>query len=661
MKNLLLFASILSFSFIFNSCSGDSSAALCNGDILIPFQEDVEKKWGFINLEGKIIIEPEFSQKPSYAINGIGMIEDDKKGVGRIFHFIKIEGDKAIESDDYWEVGGMFKEGLAPVRKDNEKISFINDDYETVLTVDAERVGYFNNGLAKIMNAEDKWGFINKKGEEVIAPKYNSVVQSFNSDGYAIVTEISGEEDRIIKYKIIDKSGEVKLDLKDKYDGVYGMSEGLIMVQKDGLGFINILGEKIIKTNEDWENVTLFRNGYASFEEDNEWGLMDMEGNELIKPKYKNPLAFENGMSWALNDDNEWGLIDLEDNDLIKFQYETKKEPLPFFCSSTIIEDGRDSWVFIDAEGKEINKFEYENVLIDALPYLIQDSPWEQVFKSDYFDPSIATNLFDYNKLISLQNGKEYVDFLLAQGPTKDELLTYGDYRNINFNNEYNYEDGTYSYQMYVNGSKDRFDFKDKLKDFEYPKFISSIIFDGYFSDNYAVSKVYSSESGMYRSINETYPEYYDDESERKVWLSNALKNINGNAGAELNRGTIAISLNGRGAGNGNLVAKDIARLIKMQDAQEFDKNNSYVKQGKLGDRYVVVSGSGNNVAIEINTNDIFRDFDALNDDLSYFEEDLQNTIENYYDEDYYDEDYYAVEEVDEATSAVESVVDDWL
>uniref|UniRef100_UPI00404A7049 WG repeat-containing protein n=1 Tax=Flavobacterium sp. TaxID=239 RepID=UPI00404A7049 len=166
MKNLLLFASILSFSFIFNSCSGDSSRALCNGDILIPFQEDIEKKWGFINLEGNIIIEPEFKTCPSPAINGIALIEDERNGE-RVYRFIKIEGDKAIESEDSWQEAGMFREGLAPVRNDNEKVSFIKEDYSIAFTVDAERVGYFNNGLAAFQNIDSKWGFINDEGKEL--------------------------------------------------------------------------------------------------------------------------------------------------------------------------------------------------------------------------------------------------------------------------------------------------------------------------------------------------------------------------------------------------------------------------------------------------------------------------------------------------------------
>lgn len=637
MKSLLLFVSILCFSFIFNSCSSDPAGALCNGSILIPFQEDIEKKWGFIDFEGNIIIEPEFKERPSPAINGIALIEDERKGE-RVYRFIKIEGDKAIESEDYWQKAGMFREGLAPVRNDNEKVSFIKEDYSIAFTVDAERVGYFNNGLAAFQNIDSKWGFINDEGKEAIAPKYDEIIMPFNSGGYAIVVEVIGDEEKTAEYKVIDKSGEVKLDLKDKYDGVYGMSEGLILVEKDGFGFIDINGDKIIKTNEDWDRVTLFNNGYASFREEGEWGLMDMEGNEIIKPKYQEALNFENEKSWALNDDKEWGLIDLEDNDLIKFEYQTEKSPLSFYCSSTIIEDGENSWVFIDETGEEINKFEYENVFVREVELFVQDYPWTGTIKSDYFDPTVATNLFDYNKLISIKNGKDYVELMLEQGLTKDELMTDGNYRNINFNNEYDWENGNYKYKMYI-GSSVSFDFEERLKDFKYPKDIYSISFEGWFSDYYAVSKEYSTNSGLYKSINETYPNY-EDESTKKSWLSKALKHIDGNAKAELNTARININLNGRGEGNGNLVAKDIARLIKMEDSQEFDKNDIYVKQGKLGERYAVVSGSGSSIRIVVSINEnILEDFDVLNgaEDESYY---------NSYEEDYMEVEEEVVEEL---------------
>ena len=187
MKNLVLF--IFTACFLL-SCSHDkklSSKSFSNGDILIPFQIKEGKKWGFMNIDGEVILNPQFKYAPSYAVRNIARIVEDGETEEEIFYrFIKIKNNKYEVSKEKWDMAGTFKDGLAPVRNRNQKVKFINEEFETIFTVNAEKVSSFNDGLAAICDRYNKWGFIDINGKEVINPQFDHIVYGFR-DGFAIV------------------------------------------------------------------------------------------------------------------------------------------------------------------------------------------------------------------------------------------------------------------------------------------------------------------------------------------------------------------------------------------------------------------------------------------------------------------------------------------
>ena len=57
-------------------------------------------------------------------------------------------------------------------------------------------VGDINNGY-RSLRMNGKYGFINEKGDIIVSCKYGTIVQVFNSDGYAIVTDPSDDDQEI--------------------------------------------------------------------------------------------------------------------------------------------------------------------------------------------------------------------------------------------------------------------------------------------------------------------------------------------------------------------------------------------------------------------------------------------------------------------------------
>ena len=393
MKKLVLF--IFTACFLF-SCGHDkklSSKSFSNGDILIPFQIKEGKKWGFMNIDGEVILNPQFKYAPSYAVRNIALIKEDGEKEGEsIYRFIKIKNNKYEVSKEKWDMAGMFKDGLAPVRNRSQKVKFINEEFETIFTVNAEKASSFNDGLAAICDKYNKWGFIDKNGKEVINPQFDQIVYGFR-DGFAIV---ANEKDDGNYFMIIDKSGNIKLDLKQKYESVISFSEGLVKVLDHGeYGFINLDGKRVIKMDDERDYISDFYNGYATFREGDEWGLIDVSGKEIFNANYDNPLYVSNGKIWY-NEDDEWGVMDMKGNDIIDPSFDGQ-EPYPFMSGRTLVQDKGD-FFFIDSKGEDVSLDQYYNVHAFDRKY-IDESPWNSTFNSDYFNVKSVQKLIPDNLL----------------------------------------------------------------------------------------------------------------------------------------------------------------------------------------------------------------------------------------------------------------------
>ena len=599
MKKIL---ALLGVSLILASCGGSeiNSDAFCDGDILIPFQEKKDKDWGFININGEVVIDPEFDFQPSYAENGIALIMDKSKKDEKYFYrFVKIEGGKAVESDKKWDLAGEFKEGLAPVRNDNEKVQFINEDYKSVFTVEAEKVSYFNDGLAAICDEDNKWGFINKSGEEVIKPTYDFVANGFNN-GYAIVGENS-KEGR--KFQIIDQSGVVKLNLKDKYESVMSISSGLVKVMdEEEYGFIDLEGNKVVRMNDEWSFVSDFINGFATYKEDDEWGLIDLTGAKKFKAKYQEPLIVVGGSIWYKEDD-QWGLMDLEGNDKIKPSFDGVAMPYPFMCGTTIVQDGED-YIFIDSEGKEINQEEYENVA-GFDPMYITEQPWNRTFESDYFDVGSVKNLVA-NDFLNIKDVEK-----LTTSFELNPKLFWGKYDR----RYYKEIDGMY--QFYVNSSSYNFTAYeyDYYADYPEEEYAEEEYEGDYYEDGYEVEEEIANQypkdapngisSVSYRFSFDDYlgvtKKMSMDAANEYHSLDTEDKKLDLNKTAKVKTARMTVNLNKKGNGKAVMLAEELAVSWKTKIknvVEEENANGSYTLEGELTNGKIVIRTSGDSSVI---------------------------------------------------------------
>lgn len=191
---------------------------------------------------------------------------------------------------------GNFREGMAPVRKNN-KWGFINKSGEEVVKPIYDDVRGFSEGLASVKN-NSKWGFINKAGEEIVRPIYD-FADGFN-EGLARVCEND-------KYGFINKEGEEVV--KPIYDFACSFNEGIAPVRKNKKwGFINKAEEEIVRPIYDC--VYDFNEGLARVQKNGKYGFVNKEGKEIIYPDYDD-IKVTDGLALARRY-NEWYIIDLK-------------------------------------------------------------------------------------------------------------------------------------------------------------------------------------------------------------------------------------------------------------------------------------------------------------------------------------------------------------
>jgi len=371
-------------------------------------------KWGFINKEGKFVIEPQFGGNVTNFNNGFArtQIKLGPKGNWYWWTFINRDGEEvsekerlgskptrgltAVKIEKKWGykdreekivINPQFKEardfynGLGAVKKD-KKWGFINEEGKIVIDFQFKDAHDFAEELAGVKK-ERKWGFIDKEGKQVVECQYDKVEDFY--EGVAFVYK-RGE------WGLIDTDGRALAECQ--YDEKGKFHEGLAPVIKKGkCGFLDKEGKNVIECKYDL--VGNFSNGLAAVVEDKRLCLINKEANiifntefkgvtffkffdeflsgpDIIKiivlNKYGDLQLFEDAEKVSIdidlipveNKDKKWGFIDREGNVVIDFQFD---KALYFSEGAAAVEkkvEKKKRWGFIDRGGRVLIDFQFE-------------------------------------------------------------------------------------------------------------------------------------------------------------------------------------------------------------------------------------------------------------------------------------------------------------
>lgn len=325
----------------------------------VPFKVSENDNWGMISVDGKPLFEDEFENRPSISVNGVFSIISDN---GEITYYFTDKKPKPV-SDDVYIRGGFYTEGVIPVVKEEHPVSFINKEGKEILSLGeaaGQRISavnaYFSDGLMLFITEEGKYGYVNPKGQIVVKPVYDDAYPF--SEGVAVVKK----ED---KYILIDTAGKeiahFKQDLEAGYFPLY--FDGLLT---NGNKVFDKKGELAFRSPSKWDRVYPYYNGCAIFEEDNNYGLINKQGEVVIRAKYDKGIKKIGNSYIGLNDEegNKISVAFLDGNE-DKLEELEGIEDFSMFISNRLVVKDQGEYYFVDGEGKAIDKNNY-NVI--AMP-----------------------------------------------------------------------------------------------------------------------------------------------------------------------------------------------------------------------------------------------------------------------------------------------------
>jgi hypothetical protein len=218
-------------------------------------------------------------------------------------------------------------------------------------------IGIQSDGLSKVKK-NFKWGYINEQGEEII-PLQFSEAQTF-CNGFAKVAMYS-------KWAIIDVNGNqitpFKYDeIRSENNCVFQEDMAIIRI-KENYGFVNKNGQESIKPQ--YQNILPFKENLAGVKKEGKWGFVD-KANQLIIPIDKVKVqSFSEGLAATqiFKEEKDFKFLQWEFlNALGQVVIEPKFDEVFSFNNNLAIVKRQNKWGLINIEGSEIMPLKYDNV-----------------------------------------------------------------------------------------------------------------------------------------------------------------------------------------------------------------------------------------------------------------------------------------------------------
>ena len=277
------------------SCSKtEDSAVEC-----IPFLETDDGQWGMISMDGKVLFKEEFKNKPTVVRDGRFFVRNNS---GYWEMYDASEKPKKIGAD-YAHVSGFYN-GRALVAAKNQPVSIIDTEGKEIKCLDkiggkeVDGVRAFCEGYAVFMTTDSLLGAIDTDGNCVVKPEYCLLNDCGDGKFIGVYKKYKKDIDagRIdkVKVSVINTSGEVLFDFrKDKYESCRDQfvdGKLAVSIMKGGKktwGIINDKGDFVVNPSAKLKEIGNIGGDVFTYNNGEGWGLMNIDGEILIRAKYE--------------------------------------------------------------------------------------------------------------------------------------------------------------------------------------------------------------------------------------------------------------------------------------------------------------------------------------------------------------------------------------
>ena len=296
------------------------------------YRINVGGKYGFINENGDIVIEPQFdlvffsfkSTEVCFASMG------ERKGL------INASGDFVAELDKDIEWVWGYKNGVARCVGKNNKYGIVDETGRVVLPLVYSDITRDDTIGFIVKDTLDNMGYVNNRGEFIVPCVYDDVngiaeglmvVATSRKCGYvdtlgnwvidSIYDDARGFSESLARVKkggrwvFIDKKGNVVESLKYEEILTEFCDNRAFVKQQGTICMVNRRGTVIKQIDVD--SVYAFNDGYAAFKKNGKFGMLDTNGNVSVAAKYEKLYGYDYGVS-QYKKNNLFGLIDTGGN-----------------------------------------------------------------------------------------------------------------------------------------------------------------------------------------------------------------------------------------------------------------------------------------------------------------------------------------------------------
>lgn len=275
------------------------------------FIVEKSKKYGVVNLEGKLIVPVQYKQ---IDITGIYLYAQNEQGT-TVYNNngteTKVDANIAIlnTSNDKYRIRINNENGT--------KYGVINREGKQLIEEKYSYIEYLYDNYFIISNENRKLGIIDDKENIKVEPNHDSLQKIKDTD---LIQAILPDNKTIQIYtrtmeKVCEMTNAI-IEVEENYIKIYNESETKYL-DKEG---------KELKNTEVYANNKIF-----VAVKDNQYGFVDKEGKVVVNYQYDKAYEFNQYGFASVRKDNKWGVINEQGQEIVAPIYEIENQKQPFF------------------------------------------------------------------------------------------------------------------------------------------------------------------------------------------------------------------------------------------------------------------------------------------------------------------------------------------
>jgi hypothetical protein len=277
---------------------------------------------------------------------------------GDLWGFAKPDGSILIEPA--YESAWVYADGFGRMT-DPSFMGLVSPEGKLLLKPQYNFIGFFSEGRAVFQDKNGAYGYIDETGAVVIAPVYENA-EDFK-DGVAIVKK--NDQNLLIRPDgaLVKSIGQLDRYHPDPYEGMFASDinydPGFIPVTQAEnylAGLIDKDGNTVLKPV--YEHLSRPQNGVLIAQMGGKYGLIRTDGSELTPRKYSYMELIAPGLYTAMNENERHGLINEKGETVLPFEYSyISSAGEGLFITARDEKSG-----IIDRKGAVIVPFEYNSL-----------------------------------------------------------------------------------------------------------------------------------------------------------------------------------------------------------------------------------------------------------------------------------------------------------